>query len=58
MQLNTDKFHLLLNSQAPKTLKRGDLHINNSLNEKLLVIAFDCKLKFKKHIDDIRQKAS
>ena len=59
MQLNTDKFHLLLNSQAPKTLKRGDLqHINNSLNEKLLVIAFDCKLKFNKHIDDIRQKAS
>ena len=34
------------------------MHINNSLSEKLLGITFDCKLKFKKHIEDICQKAS
>ena len=39
-------------------LKIGDLHINNSLSEKLLGIIFDCKLKFNKRIEDICQKAS
>ena len=58
MKLNTDKCHLLLTSQEPNTLKIGDLHINNSLSEKLLGITFDCKLKFNKHIEDICQKAS
>ena len=58
MQLNTDKCHLLLQNQEPNTLKIGDLHISNSLNEKLLGITFDCKLKFNKHIQDICQKAS
>ena len=58
MKLNTDKCHLLLNSQEPNTLKIGDLHMNNSLSEKLLGITFDCKLKFNKHIEDICQKAS
>ena len=43
MKLNTDKCHLLLNSQEPNTLKIGDLHINNSLSEKLIGITFDCK---------------
>ena len=38
MKLNTDKCRLLLNSQEPNTLKIGDLHINNSLSEKLLLI--------------------
>ena len=57
MKLNTDKCHLLLNSQEPNTLKIGDLHIYNSLSE-LLGITFDCKLKFNKHIEDICQKAS
>ena len=58
MKLNTDKCHLLLNSQEPNTLKIGDLHINNSLSEKPLGITFDCKLKFNKDIEDISQKAS
>ena len=39
-------------------LKIGDLHINNSLKEKLLGIPFDCKLKFNKHSEYICQKAS
>ena len=58
MTLNIDKCHLLLSSQEPNTLKIGDLHINNSLSEKLLGITFDYKLKFNKHIEDICQKAS
>ena len=35
MKLNTDKYRLLLNSQEPSTLNIGDLHINNSLSEKI-----------------------
>ena len=31
INLNTYKYHLLLNSQEPNTLKRGDSDINNSL---------------------------
>ena len=31
MKVNTDKCHLLLNSQEPNTLKIGDLHINITL---------------------------
>ena len=58
IKLNSDKCHLLLNSQEANTLKIGDLHINNTLSEKLLRITFDCKLKFNKHIEDICQKAS
>ena len=58
MKLNTDKCHLLLNSEEPNTLKIGDLHINNSLSEKLLGITFDYILKFNKHIEDICQKPS
>ena len=56
MKLITDKCHLLLNGQEPNTLKFGDLHINDSLSEKLLDITFDCKLKFNKQIEDICQK--
>ena len=53
IKLNTDKCRLLLNSQESNTLKISDLHINNSLSEKLLGITFDCKLKFNKHTEDI-----
>ena len=58
IKVNTNKCHLLLNSQEPNTLKIGDLHINNSLSQKLLGLNFDCKLKINKHIEDICQKAS
>ena len=58
IKLNTDKCHLLLNSQDLNTFKIGELHRSNSLSEKLLGITFDCKLKFNKHIEDICQKAS
>ena len=56
MKLNTDKFHLLLNSRELNTLKLCDLQINNSLSEKLLGITFDCTLKLNKDIR--KQKAS
>ena len=58
MKLNTDKCHLLWNSQEPNTLQISDLHINNYLSENLLGITFNYKLKFNKHIKDICQKAS
>ena len=53
MKLNTNQCRLILNSQEPNTLKIGDLHISNSLSEKILGITFDCKFKFNKHIEDI-----
>ena len=55
MKLNTNKCHLLLNSQEPSTLKIGEKV--NFLSEKLLGINFDCKLKLNKHIEDVSQKA-
>ena len=58
MKLNTDKCHLLWNSQEPNTHQIGDLHMNNYQSENLLGITFDYKLKFNKHIKDICQKAS
>lgn len=36
MKLNTDKCHLIINSQKHNALKIVDLHINNSLSEKSL----------------------
>ena len=58
MKLNTDKCHLLLNSQESNPPRVGDLHINNSLSKKLQGMTFDCKLKFNKNIEDICQKVS
>ena len=53
MKPNTDKCHLLLNSQETNTF---NLHRNTSLSEKLLGISFN--YKFHKRIEDICQKAS
>ena len=58
MEINTDKWHVLLNSQEPKTIKKGNLCIKNSSCEKVLGINFDYKLKFMNHIEDICKKAS
>ena len=58
MKLNTDKCHVLLNSQGPKTIKIGNLCIKNSSCEKMLGINFDYKLKFTNHIENICKKAS
>ena len=47
MKLNTDKCHVLLNSQGPNTI----FELKNSSCEKMLGINFDYKLKFTNHID-------
>ena len=36
MKLNTDKYHLLSNSQEPNNIEIGDFNINNSLREKTI----------------------
>ena len=54
----TDKFHVLLNSQGPKTINIGNLCIKNSSREKMLGINFDYKLKFTNHIEEICKKVS
>ena len=41
MKLNTDKYHVLLNSQGLNPIKIGNLSIKNSSCEKMLVINFD-----------------
>ena len=53
MRLNTDKCHVLLNSQGPNTIKIGNLYIKNSSCENMLGINFDYELKFTNHIDEI-----
>ena len=58
MRLNTDKCHVLLNSQGPNTIKIGNLCTKNSTCEKILGINFDYKLKFMNHTDEICKKAS
>ena len=58
MKLNTEKCHVLLNSQGPKTIKIGNLCIKNSSCEKMLGINFDYKLKFTNHIEEICEKVS
>ena len=56
MKLNTDKCHLLLNTQDQNFLKIGNVNIKNSFFEKLLVITFDYKLKLSNLIEDICEK--
>ena len=46
MKLNTDKCHLPLESQDTNALKICDLHVYNSLSQKILNVKFDCKLRF------------
>ena len=53
MKLNTDKCHVLLNSQGPKSIKMGNLCIKKSSCEKMLDISFDYKLRFTNHIKEI-----
>ena len=58
MKLNTNKRHLLLNTQDQNFLKIGYFNIKNSFSGKLLGITFDYKLKFSNHIEDICKKAT
>ena len=56
MKLNTDKCRILLNSREPIMLKTGDLHINNSLSEKLLGITFDFKLRLAPYMGTTKKR--
>ena len=58
MKLNTEKCHVLLNSQGPNTIKIANLCIKNFTCEKMLGINFNYKLKFTNHIDKICKTAS
>ena len=58
MKLNTEKCHVLLNSQGPNTIKIGNLCIKNFTCKKMLGINFNYKLKFTNHIDKICKTAS
>ena len=58
MKLNTDKCHVLLNSQEPKSIKIGHLCIKKSSCGKMLDINFDYKLRFTNHIEEIWKKTS
>ena len=58
MKLNTDIWHVLLNSQGPDKIQIGNLGIKSSSCEKILDINFDYKLKFRNHINEICKKAS
>ena len=57
MKVNTDKFHVLLNNQGPKTTKIGNVCIKSSSCEKMLGRNFGYKLKFTSHIEEICKKA-
>ena len=57
LKLNPDKWCLLLNTKEQATLKMSNLHIKNSLCQKLLGINFDYKINLAKHTEDIRQKS-
>ena len=56
MRLNTEKCHVLLNSQEPNMVMIGNLCITTC--KKMLGINFDYQLKFTNHIDEICEKAS
>ena len=58
MKLNVNKYHVLLNSHGPITIKIKNLCIKNSSCEKMFGINCDYNLKFTNHIDKISKKAS
>ena len=57
IKLNTDKWHLLMNTLDQNFLKIWNIDIKNYFTEKLLDIAFDFKLKLSNHVEDICKKA-
>ena len=58
IKLNTDKWHLLMNTLDQNFLKIWNIDIKNYFTEKLLDIAFDFKLKLSNHVEDIWKKAA
>ena len=49
---------VLLSNKKTEKVKINDVVLTSSVEEKLLGITLDSELKFKKHVTDIRNKAS
>ena len=49
MKVNHSKYHLLLNTSGPSSIKIGGTVINSSQTEKLLGVHFDNELKINTH---------
>ena len=58
MNGNLGKCHLLSSTQEDANIQMSNTAINYSRLQKLLVIVFDNKLKFDKHIENIYQKVN
>ena len=58
MKANHGKCQLLLSTQEDANSMQQDATMNCSRSQKLLGIVFDNKLKFDKHIENIRQKSN
>ena len=58
MKANLNKCHLLLSTTDAFNFKISETVIRDSNSKKLLGVAFDNKLKFKKHIITICQRAN
>ena len=53
MEANSIKCHLITSKQSCMNLKMGNINIENSTCEKLLVVKIDKKLNFNEHLDGI-----
>ena len=53
MKANPGKNHVLLSSNIQRVVPFDNVQITSSLNEKLIGITFDLKLKFEEHISKI-----
>ena len=55
--MNSDKCYLLINENCKKEIKIARNIIENNKCKNLLGIKIDCKLIFKKHVEDICKRA-
>ena len=58
MKANHNKFHLLMSTLTPISIKVRDYIIKNNDNEKLLGVTVDTNLNFNCHFENILKKAS
>ena len=58
MKVNYDKYHLLMSTLTPVTIKVKDYIIKNIDNEKLLGVTVDATLNVNCHLENILKKAS
>ena len=58
MQVNPDKFHLLLRDKKVHQVDICDEKLSSTCSEKLLGIKIDNKLTFEEHVEELCKKAS